>query len=236
MKSVLMRQLFDLETSTYTYIIADRNTKEGVIIDPVLENIDRDVLLLKELGIDLKYILETHVHADHITGAGKLRSQTGAKIGISSFSGASGNDIALMDGDKLTVGEVEIVALSTPGHTNGCMCFSIENMVFTGDTLLFRKTGRTDFQQGSSSKMYQSIRKKLFTLPDETYVYPSHDYSGHLKSTIGEEKKFNTRVKEDITEKQFLEIMQNLNLPKPKKIEIAVPANMLCGDLDSKEK
>jgi glyoxylase-like metal-dependent hydrolase (beta-lactamase superfamily II) len=231
-QNLIFRQLFDKETSTYTYIVADPNSMDGIIIDPVLENEARDLQLLKELGITLKYIFETHVHADHVTGAAKLRSATGAKVAFNEDSGVSGSDLLLADSQMIELSGIQLKAIKTPGHTSGCMCFLVnDEMLFSGDTLLFRGTGRTDFQQGSNEKMFESIREKLFVLADNTRVYPGHDYKGFTQSTIGEEKAFNPRVGLKVSFEEFSHIMDNLNLAKPKRIDVAVPANLSCGQV-----
>lgn len=225
---MLFRQLFDTESSTFTYLIADEATRQAAIIDPVREQSARDLQILHELDLRLIYVLETHVHADHVTGAGKLREATGAKTVLSAASGVSCADVFVEDGQRLTLGELEIQVLSTPGHTSGCVSYAVEGRVFTGDALLIRGSGRTDFQSGSAEQLYDSVTKKLFTLPDATLVYPGHDYKGWTHSTIGEEKRFNPRLAGK-NKTEFVALMQNLNLPKPKKIDLAVPANLLCG-------
>lgn len=226
---IIFRQLFDEDTWTYTYIIADAETKKGVIIDSVIEKVERDIKLINELGIDLKYILETHTHADHITGASKLKEATGAETVTGVDAGVNCADIYVDDFDELIFGSLTVKALSTPGHTNGCTSYLIENMVFTGDALFVRGTGRTDFQQGSAETLYESITEKIFTLPEETLIYPGHDYKGHQHSSVWEEKKYNPRIKVGTTKEQFVETMENLKLANPKKIHEAVPANLNCG-------
>lgn len=228
-KNIIFYQLFENETSTYTYLLGDLVTKEAAIIDPVWEMVERDYQLISELGLNLKYILETHVHADHITGAGELRKKTGAQIGISAASPTNCQDIALTDGQELKLGEKIIKVLSTPGHTDGCLSYHTEGMVFTGDALLIRGTGRTDFQGGSAENLFLSIRDKIFNLSDETEVYPGHDYHGHLKSSVGLEKKLNPRLNVTISKEQFLKTMRELKLAYPKKIQESIPANMNCG-------
>lgn len=234
-EDVLFQQLFEGTCSGYTYILADAATLDGIIIDPVYETVARDITLINELGITLRYILDTHVHADHVTASGLLAKTTGAQIALSALSGAA-MDIPLHDGQILQCGNLQIKALSTPGHTNGCMCYHVCNAVFTGDTLLIRGNGRTDFQSGSAEILYNSIMQKLYTLPDETLVFPSHEYAGHSCSTIGMEKKFNKRIKAQTSKEEFVHTMSLLNLPLPKKIDVAVPENLKCGrDFDNKE-
>ncbi|XP_049902736.1 persulfide dioxygenase ETHE1, mitochondrial [Epinephelus moara] len=225
----LFRQLFERESSTYTYLLADTETKEAVIIDPVLETIDRDLKLIEELGLDLKVAVNTHCHADHITSTGLMKKRlAGLKSAISKFSGAAA-DIHLKEGDKITYGKHYLTVRETPGHTDGCVALITEDqsMVFTGDALLIRGCGRTDFQQGCAKKLYKSVHVKIFTLPDQCLVYPAHDYKGQMVSTVGEERRFNPRLTKSLEE--FVNIMNNLNLPKPHKIDISVPANLVCG-------
>ena len=228
---MLLKQLFDYDTWTYTYIIADEKTREAAIIDSVYEQADRDAKVLTEMGLELKYILETHVHADHITGASMLKEKfPEAKTALSVHGGASCPDMFVDDGQTLTLGGYTITVLSTPGHTNGCISFLVDGKIFTGDSLFIRGCGRTDFQQGSPEKLYNSVVEKLFTLPDETIVYPGHNYAGLLESTIGEEKKFNPRLAGK-TKEEFISIMEQLHLPYPKKIMESVPANLQCGQI-----
>ncbi|VAW47023.1 MBL-fold metallo-hydrolase superfamily [hydrothermal vent metagenome] len=226
-----IRQLFDYDTWTYTYLIWDEATKEAAIIDTVTEQVERDLQLVTELGLTIKYLLETHVHADHITGAGALRKKTGAKIVIHKKSNSPCADILTSENDVLTLGKQEIRILHTPGHTDHDSTYLIEGAAFTGDALLIRDCGRTDFQLGSNEALYHSITQKLFTLPNNTLVFPAHDYNGFNQSTIAEEKAFNTRIgaKKSLTE--LSTIMDNLNLPNPKRINIAVPANLKCGEI-----
>ncbi len=226
---IIFQQLFEAETSTYTYIIADAKTKQAAIIDPVLETVDRDIKLIQELGLKLIYALDTHIHADHITGAGELRKRLGIKTAVSAQANVDCVDIPLDDGQQLMLGEKPIQIIETPGHTNTCLSFLFEGMVFTGDALLIRSCGRTDFQQGSSEKLFESVREKIFKLPDDTIVYPGHDYRGHTSSTVAAEKKYNSRLKESIDLDGFKKIMSELKLANPKKIHEAVPANMACG-------
>ncbi len=226
-----IRQLFDYDTWTYTYLIWDEKTKEAAIIDTVLGQVERDIQHITQLGLTLKYLLETHVHADHITGAGPLRKKTGAKIVIHKNSGSKCADILTSEGDTFKLGEQEIRVLHTPGHTDNDSTYLIGGAAFTGDALLIRDCGRTDFQLGSNEALYHSITQKLFALPDETIVYPAHDYHGLSQSTIAEEKAFNTRIGAQKSLETFSAIMDNLNLPNPKQIHIAVPGNLKCGNI-----
>ncbi|XP_005754341.1 persulfide dioxygenase ETHE1, mitochondrial-like isoform X1 [Pundamilia nyererei] len=233
-EGLLFRQLFESESSTYTYLLADTNTKEAVIIEPVLETIDRDLKLIKELGLSLTVaviflVVNTHCHADHITSTGLMKQRVaGLKSAISKFSGATA-DIHLTEGDNIPFGRHSLTVKETPGHTDGCITLVTgdQSMAFTGDALLIRGCGRTDFQQGCAKKLYHSVHEKIFTLPDECLIYPAHDYLGQTVSTVGEERKYNPRLTKSMEE--FVEIMNNLNLPKPKKIDISVPANLVCG-------
>lgn len=228
---MLFRQLYDADTSTYTYLLADEETREAVIIDSVRDQVERDVGLLNELNLKLIYSLETHIHADHVTGSGVLRNRLGCKTVTSKHGGASCSDLHVDDGDVLKFGKHAIEVRATPGHTNGCVTYVVahEKMAFTGDALLIRGSGRTDFQQGDPRKLYRSVHDKIFTLPDETILYPGHDYKGRMASSVGEEKAFNPRLGMGKSEAEFVQIMENLNLAKPKKIDEAVPANLLCG-------
>ncbi len=226
-----VEQLFDYETWTYTYLVWDPETKDAALIDPVKEQVERDLQLVADKGLKLNYILDTHVHADHVTGAGDLRAKTGAQTVVGRPAGIGCADVLIGDGESVKVGRFEIKALSTPGHTDACTSFLAEDMVFTGDSLFIRSCGRTDFQQGDPSKLFSSITEQLFTLPDETKVYPGHDYRGFTVSTIGEEKQLNPRIGGGKTEAEFVGIMNSLNLPKPKRIDVAVPVNQQCGTL-----
>ena len=228
-EDLIFRQLFEQETFTYTYLLGDKNSKEAILIDTVKEKIDRDLKLVTELGLILKYVLDTHVHADHITAAGMIADKTGAISAQSQFSGVKCAGLYLKDGDKISFGPFELIALSTPGHTNGCMSFFCEGMLFTGDALLIRGCGRTDFQQGTSAKLFHSIKDKLYSFSDSTLVYPGHDYKGMTVSSIGEEKKYNLRIQSQTLGEQFIKVMSELKLDNPKKIHEAVPANLGCG-------
>lgn len=224
---MLFRQLFDRDSSTYTYLLADEQTRAAVLIDPVREQVERDLELIDELGLRLVYVLDTHTHADHVTGAGLLRERTGART-VTAVGAAPCADLHVADGHVLTVGDLSIEVLATPGHTDDSLSFRVGDRVFTGDALLIRAAGRTDFQSGDAGHLYASITERLFTLSDDTLVYPGHDYRGHTVSTIGEEKRFNRRIARRSRE-DFVEVMDGLNLPAPKRIHEAVPANRACG-------
>jgi glyoxylase-like metal-dependent hydrolase (beta-lactamase superfamily II) len=228
---MLVRQLFDLESSTYTYLVADPARGVAALIDPVREQVERDLALVRELGLTLTHVLETHVHADHVTAAALLRERTGATT-CASAAGAPCADVHLRDRDVIRVGDVVIEALATPGHTDDSMSFRIPGAVFTGDALLIRGCGRTDFQNGNAAQLYDSLTRVLFALPDDTLVYPAHDYRGQTCSTIGEEKRVNPRVAGKTVD-EFVAIMSNLGLPPPKKLMEAVPANRACGAVGS---
>ena len=230
---MLFRQLFDQNTWTYTYLLADPDSRQAVIIDPVHEQVDRDLQLVAELGLELVYTLDTHVHADHVTGSGELRKRAGAKSGVAAVAQVACVDCPLSHGDTLQFGRYTVQARRTPGHTNGCLTFVVEadgqTMAFTGDALFVRGCGRTDFQQGDAATLYQSIHEQIFSLPDNTLVYPGHDYKGHTMSTVSEEKTHNPRLNTTISKEQFIQIMSELDLAYPKRIHEALPANLACG-------
>lgn len=228
---MLFRQLFDSETSTYTYLIADLGTKTAILVDPVIEQVERDRQLIQELGLTLKYGLETHLHADHITGIGKLREVTGCLGIVPENAQASCADRFIQDGEILELGSVKIEAIATLGHTDSHNAYLVNGThLLTGDSLLIRGCGRTDFQSGNAGMMYDAVTQRLFTLPDETLVYPGHDYRGQTVSTIGEEKRWNQRFVGHNRD-EFIQLMANLDLPNPKKIMEAVPANQRCGNV-----
>ncbi len=230
----MFKQLFDPTTWTYTYLIADDTTKEAAFIDPVNTHLELYLDLLKQNGLKLIYSFETHVHADHITASGLLRQHTGAKTCVSQFGGAQLVDVEIRDGDTFMLGDEQIKAISTAGHTPGCTSFLWRDRLFTGDSLLIGGCGRTDFQGGDSGALYDAITQRLFTLPDDTLVYPGHDYQQRWISNIMQERTTNPRLANK-TREQFVEIMNNLNLPKPRLIDQAVPANRYCG-LDEEER
>jgi glyoxylase-like metal-dependent hydrolase (beta-lactamase superfamily II) len=221
-------QLFDTESSTFTYILATQAGGEAVLIDPVEEHWERDLEHLRRLDLKLAYVLETHAHADHVTSAGKLRELTGAKAAVPSGCGIPPADVQLNDGDVIRFGGEEILVLHTPGHTAGSMSYVWRNNVFTGDTLLINGCGRTDFQSGSADALFDSVTKKLFSLPDDMLMWPGHDYKGQVVSTIGWEKQHNARLAKRSRE-EFVQLMAELDLPKPKRIDVAVPANQNLG-------
>jgi glyoxylase-like metal-dependent hydrolase (beta-lactamase superfamily II) len=232
---MLFRQLFDQESGTYTYLIADPDTKEAVLVDPVLEQVERDLALMRELGLTLKYCLETHVHADHVTGTGKLRELTGCQGVVPVEAKAVCANRFIAHGETLQIGSQTIEAIATLGHTDSHMTYWVnQGRLLTGDSLLIRGCGRTDFQSGDAGTLYDHVTQRLFTLPDETLVFPGHDYTGRTVSTIGEEKRWNPRFVDPATAQRrsresFIALMANLNLPSPKRIQEAVPANEQCG-------
>ena len=229
---MIFRQLFEQESSTYTYLIGCEKTRKAALIDTVKSEVPQYIQLLRELNLTLVYALDTHTHADHITGAGALRDLTGCTTLLGEEANSTCVSHALRDGEKIPVGELTFTALHTPGHTDDSYTFHLidgdEQYVFTGDTLLIRGTGRTDFQKGSARDQYQSLFGKLLLLPETTWVYPGHDYKGWTRSTIGEEKAHNPRLQvKDVA--AYVELMNNLTLPNPKLMDIAVPANRACG-------
>ncbi|MDZ8035655.1 MAG: FAD/NAD(P)-binding protein [Nostoc sp. DedSLP04] len=231
----LFRQFFDPATSSYTYLIGDRQTGDAVLVDPVLEQVDRDLESLDELGLKLRYCLETHLHADHITGAGKLRQKTGCEVIVPQNTAVTKADRSLVGGEILEVGSVIIETISTPGHTASHIAYlANKTHLLTGDALFIRGCGRTDFQGGDPGTLYDVVTQRLFTLPDDTLVYPAHDYKGRTVSTIGEEKQLNPRFS-DRSRSQFITIMNNLKLSYPQKMNAAVPANEYCGDFIPQE-
>lgn len=225
---MLFRQLFDQTSWTYTYIMASGKGREGIIIDPVLEHVDQYVTVIEQLGLKLAMVLDTHTHADHVTGSGHLRNRLACKIAMGERSKADCVDIHLKPDEVLNVDGLKLKAMYTPGHTDDSFSFVMDDRVFTGDTLLIRRTGRTDFQNGDPALQYDSLFNQLLTLPEDTFVYPAHDYDGMTVSTIAEEKAYNPRLQ--IKDKQaFIDMMNGLNLPYPKQIDKAVPANLKCG-------
>ena len=227
---MLFRQLFDTKSSTYTYLIASAKGREALIIDPVEENVDEYVNHLKELDLKLVKVIDTHIHADHVTGASKLKNNTNCSTVMGENSPAETVDIRLKDEETIEIDRLKIKALYTPGHTSDSYSFLMNNYLFSGDTLLINGTGRTDFQNGSSKDAYNSLFNKLLKLPEETILYPGHDYNGKKFSTIGNEKKFNPRLQVDSVD-QYIEIMSNLKLSKPKMIDTNVSRNLMLGSI-----
>lgn len=234
---LLFRQLFEKESSTYTYLLADLThpDKPALLVDPVDKTVERDISLVEELGLKLIYAINTHVHADHVTGTGLLKNKVDGVKSIISKSSNSKADLFVDHGDKIQIGNLFLEVRATPGHTLGCVTYVTGDgpdqpqprMAFTGDALLIRGCGRTDFQGGSSSQLYKSVHSQIFSLPENTLVYPAHDYKGFTVSTVGEEMLYNPRLTKD--EETFENIMQNLKLSYPKMMDVAVPANMVCG-------
>ena len=229
---MIFRQLFDKTSSTYTYLLASAKGREALIIDPVLENVERYTRLLTELNLRLVKVIDTHIHADHISGIAELRDQTNCVTIMGDKTPADVVSMQVSDEELIKIDGLEFRALFTPGHTSESFSFLMNDRVFTGDTLLIRGTGRTDFQNGDPQDSYDSIFNKLLKLPDETLIYPAHDYKGDTVSTIIEEKKFNPRLQVK-SANEYIEIMNNLNLPNPKLMDVAVPNNLKLGiDLD----
>ena len=226
---MIFRQLFEPISSTYTYLLGCEQSGQALLIDPVLPMWQRDLALLNELGLKLAYTLDTHIHADHVTAALRLKRETGSQIACSAMDGLPCTDVALREGVPLQMGSVCIDPLFTPGHTDGHLAFLAGERVFTGDALLIDGCGRTDFQNGNAQDLFHSVREKLFTLPDDTLVYPGHDYHERRVSNIAQEKIRNPRLGGDKSLAEFIEIMANLNLAYPKFIDYAVPSNRACG-------
>ncbi|HEY4223032.1 MAG TPA: MBL fold metallo-hydrolase [Myxococcota bacterium] len=226
---MLIRQLFEPESCTYTYLVADEAARECVLIDPVREMVDRDLEQVLGLGLTLVATLETHVHADHITGASLLKDKTRCRTVLSRASGVACADQLVDDGETFRVGAVSLSVRATPGHTSACVTYVVDGAAFTGDALLIRGCGRTDFQDGDARALFRSVREKILALPATTLLYPAHDYRGRSLTTVAEEKKSNPRLHDGVDEDAFAQIMARLKLAPPKKIAVAVPANMRCG-------
>jgi glyoxylase-like metal-dependent hydrolase (beta-lactamase superfamily II)/rhodanese-related sulfurtransferase len=228
---LVFRQLFDPPSSTYTYLLGDPASRVAVIIDPVFEQVRRDAALIAELELKLAYALETHVHADHVTGAWLLKQKTGCRIALSAESGAEGADRYLVEDDVVAFGARNLLVRKTPGHTNGCLTYVLDDrsMAFTGDCLMVRGSGRTDFQQGDPHAMYRSVHQQIFTLPEDCLLYPAHDYRGLTVTSVREERRYNPRLGGETGEGDFAGYMKNLHLAHPKKLDVAVPANLKCG-------
>ncbi|MCC7516726.1 MAG: MBL fold metallo-hydrolase [Pseudomonadales bacterium] len=232
---MIFRQLFHADSGTYTYLLGCAQSREAILIDPVVDHISQYLQLLRELDLKLTVALDTHVHADHITALGELREVTGCRSLMGEPARAACVSGSFRDGDKITIGLLSLEALHTPGHTDDSYCFLLqtadEPWLFTGDTLLIRGTGRTDFQNGDAHAQYRSLFEKILTLPPQTRVYPGHDYKGWTMSTLEEEKNHNLRLQIK-NEAAYVEMMANLNLPNPKWMDVAVPANLHCGKKD----
>lgn len=233
---MIFRQLSEPESCTYTYLLACSATRQAVLVDPVLETVDRDLAVVQELGLELAFTLETHIHADHITSAARLRSLTGCRIAYPATDMPAEADRAVSEINPLEVGGVTLQPLFTPGHTDGHHSYLVGGVdaarVMTGDALLIDGCGRTDFQGGCANTLYKSVHEKLFTLPDDTLVYPGHDYNQRRVSTVGQERSRNPRLGAGKCVDEFAAIMAGLNLPSPKKLDLAVPANRRCGLAD----
>jgi len=232
---LVFRQLFDPTSSTYSYLLGDAPSREALLIDPVFDQVRRDAALVRELGLELAASLETHVHADHVTGASLLRDRLRSQVVVAEASGAQGADRYVRDGEKVAFGTRHLTVRATPGHTAGCVTYVLddESMAFTGDCLLIRGSGRTDFQQGDARAMFRSVRTRILTLPRTCLLYPAHDYRGLTVTSVAEEEWFNPRLGGDVEEDDFVGYMTNLGLPHPKLIDIAVPANLRCGEPDA---
>ena len=230
---MIFRQLFEPTSSAYTYLIGCQETGEAVLIDPVLETVERDLALIDELGLTLRLVLETHLHADHVTGASLLRERTGCTVAFPAQSGVEVADLQVKEGEPIRVGTLEFAPLHVPGHTDDHYAYLLRSAdgarVFTGDALLIDGCGRTDFQNGDAATLYRSVHGKIFTLPEDTLVYPGHDYQQRRVSSVGQEKARNPRLGGGKSLNEFVDIMAVLDLPPPKKMDVAVPANRRCG-------
>ena len=226
---MLFKQFFEPDTSTFTYLLACEKTKQAVLIDTVESEVPIYLKELEAQDLKLVYTLETHVHADHVTGADTLRQKLGSKSVVHRDAGAMCGDLLVTDGVHIIVGTIDLEVRYTPGHTNGCISFFAGDRIFTGDSLLIGGCGRTDFQQGNSGQLYDSIQNQIFSLPDEVIVYPGHDYNGNTQSTVGEERKNNKRLGGGKSREEFIQIMSELKLAYPKYIDVALPANQACG-------
>jgi glyoxylase-like metal-dependent hydrolase (beta-lactamase superfamily II) len=230
---MLFRQLQEPDSSTFTYLLSCEQTGKTVLIDPVLDTVDRDLQVLKEMGLKLDFTLDTHIHADHLSGAQQLKSQVGSEIAYPAIDELPCADISVEEGKVFRVGHIDIHPLFTPGHTDHHHAYLVYNgaqgMLFSGDALLIEACGRTDFQSGDAATLYHSIHEKFFSLPDETLVYPCHDYEGRFISSIAQEKQRNPRLGQNRSLKEFVHIMETMDLPYPRKIDFAVPGNEQCG-------
>lgn len=232
---MIFEQFFEPDSSTFTYLLGCEHTRQAVLIDTVECDVEKYVAALDQHGLTLVYTLETHVHADHVTAADTLRKRLGSKSVVHRDAGAMCGDLLVTDGIHVQVGSIDIEVRYTPGHTNGCVSYYVGDRIFTGDALLIGGCGRTDFQQGNAGQLYDSIHKQIFSLPDETLIYPGHDYNGNTVSTVGQEKRENKRLGGQKSRQEFVEIMANLKLAYPKQIDVALPANQACGNIAVKQ-
>ena len=234
---MIFRQLFEPTSSAYTYLIGCEETREAALIDPVLETAERDLAAIRELGLTLKYTIETHIHADHVTGAAQLRDKTGSKAAVPEPSNADRADLAVREGEAIMIGKLCLEPLFTPGHTDDHYAYVLHGAdgarVFTGDALMIDGCGRTDFQNGDAATLYRSVHDKIFALPDDALVYPGHDYQQRRVSSVGQERGRNPRLGGGKSVDEFVAIMAALNLPRPKKMDVAVPANRECGEVQA---
>jgi sulfur dioxygenase len=234
---MIFRQLFEPTSSAYTYLIGCEETREAALIDPVLETVERDLAAIREFGLTLTYTIETHIHADHVTGAARLRDKTGSKAAVPQRSNADHADLAVREGEPIIVGKLRLEPLFTPGHTDDHFAYVLHGAdcarVFTGDALMIDGCGRTDFQNGDAATLYRSVHDKIFALPDDALVYPGHDYQQRRVSSVGQERGRNPRLGGGKSVDEFVAIMAALNLPRPKKMDIAVPANLECGEVQT---
>ncbi|MEE8339991.1 MAG: rhodanese-like domain-containing protein [Xanthomonadales bacterium] len=235
---LIFRQLFDPQSSTYTYLLGDNESRQAVLIDPVFEQVRRDASLVEELGLELLYTIDTHVHADHVTGSWLLKERLGSQILLGKQGSAEGVDRYLEHGDRVEFGKRYLEVRATPGHTDACLTLVLddESRAFTGDALLIRGAGRTDFQQGDPGLLYRSVHSQIFTLPDSCLIYPGHDYRGLTATSVAEERQFNPRLGGALSENDFAGYMNNLGLAHPKQMKIAVPANLKCGRPDETQR
>jgi len=228
-----VRQLYDSESSAYSYLLWEADSREAALIDPVRAQVGRDIRLIRQLGLQLKYTLETHIHADHITGAGAIRNILNSIVLVHENSRSKCADVLVRDGDFAPLGTERIHIMHTPGHTDSDICFLVGSAIFTGDTLLIGSCGRTDFQAGDAGTLYDSIMHKLFTLPGNTRVYPGHYDNGRTHSTIAEEQLHNPRIHKGTTRDEFIRVMARLKLAPPRRIHEALPSNLRCGIMES---
>jgi len=228
---VIFRQLFDVRSSTYTYLVADAESRDALLVDPVYEQFQRDSALAAELGLRVVATLETHVHADHVTSAWLFQERSKSRAVVGRHAGTTGHDVLVGDGDRVEFGGHFVDVKETPGHTRGCVTYVLgdRSAAFTGDALLVRGTGRTDFQEGDAHSLFRSVRDRIFALPDDTLLYPGHDYAGRTATTVGEERRYNPRLGGERSEEDFVGLMAHLALPHPKQIDVAVPANLRMG-------